>query len=238
MRPSGSRARAAAGSPPPGRWTPPASAMTTARMSSCAMTVAPKLCPRRTSARSRSRRSAVAKSFSRRLNQRHPPRNAASAISMSGRRAWRRSEMTRSGGEGRVIYGLPESGCDGEKKTLIRRGRNGLSCCSLRKERTRARQRRMGSSAGLKPGLPARGLLAASRRNDADGRPLRPLPRHSALSVIFSNRDTAMTEELRHRADAVSPRRGDDRGAARRDPGGRHQLRRGGPALYRAGAGL
>src|SRR5262249_26220259 len=56
--------------------------------------------PIATSRRSNRNRSAGSRSFSRRLSQRQPPANAASASSSSGRRAWWRSVMTKSGGEG------------------------------------------------------------------------------------------------------------------------------------------
>jgi len=69
-----------------------------------AVTVAPKRCPSRASARSKSRRSAAGRSFSRRLNQRHPPRNAASAIAISGRRAWPRVGDDEEGRRGEIHF--------------------------------------------------------------------------------------------------------------------------------------
>src|SRR6185437_12362388 len=56
---------------------------------------------------SRARLSAAGRSFSRRLNQRHPPAKQAAAVSVSGWRAWLRSEITRSGGVGSTALTLP-----------------------------------------------------------------------------------------------------------------------------------
>src|SRR5205823_11883093 len=55
-----------------------------------------------TNSPSRARRSSAGRSFSRRLNQRQPPANTAAATSSNGRRAWLRSEITRSGGCGSI----------------------------------------------------------------------------------------------------------------------------------------